>query len=77
MAAPHVAGVAALLKSAHPSATPSQLQAMLKAQSTKAACPTQIYDATGALVNATTCQAKWGQTGYYGHGVVDALKAVK
>ncbi|MEV7510744.1 S8 family serine peptidase [Streptomyces sp. NPDC090085] len=77
MAAPHVAGVAALLKSAHPSATPSQLRAMLKAQSTKAACPTQIYDSTGALIDATTCQAKWGQTGYYGAGVVDALKAVK
>ncbi|MFE2325880.1 S8 family serine peptidase [Streptomyces sp. NPDC059385] len=77
MATPHVAGVAALLKSAHPSATPSQLQAMLKAQATKTACPTQIYDATGALINATTCQSKWGQTGYYGYGVVDALKAVK
>ncbi len=77
MAAPHVAGVAALLKSAHPSATPSQLQAMLKAQSTKAACPTQIYDAAGTLIDATTCQSKWGQTGYYGYGVIDALKAVK
>nr|WSW46522.1 S8 family serine peptidase [Streptomyces sp. NBC_01001] len=77
MAGPHVAGVAALLKSAHPSATPSQLQAMLKAQATKAACPEKVYDGTGALVDATTCQSKWGQTGYYGYGVVDALKAVK
>ncbi|UQX00546.1 S8 family serine peptidase [Streptomyces sp. RerS4] len=77
MAAPHVAGVAALLKSAHPSATPSQIQAMLKGQATKAECPAQIYDNAGTLIDATTCQAKWGQTGYYGHGVVDALKAVK
>ncbi len=77
MAGPHVAGVAALLKSAHPNATPSQLQAMLKAQATKTACPEKLYDATGALVDATTCQSKWGQTGYYGYGVVDALKAVK
>ncbi|MFJ6795989.1 S8 family serine peptidase [Streptomyces sp. NPDC091268] len=77
MAGPHVAGVAALLKSAHPSATPSQLQAMLKAQATKAACPEKVYDATGTLVDATTCTSKWGQTGYYGYGVVDALKAVK
>lgn len=77
MAGPHVAGVAALLKSAHPTATPSQLQAMLKAQATKTACPEKIYDATGTLVDAGTCQAKWGQTGYYGYGVVDALKAVK
>ncbi|MFE3604778.1 S8 family peptidase [Streptomyces goshikiensis] len=77
MAGPHVAGVAALLKSAHPHATPSQLQAMLKAQATKAACPDKIYDGTGALIDATTCNSKWGQTGYYGYGVVDALKAVK
>lgn len=77
MAAPHVAGVAALLKSAHPTATPSQLQAMLKAQSTKTACPDRIYNSAGTLIDATTCASKWGQTGYYGHGVVDALKAVK
>ncbi|MEU9029170.1 S8 family serine peptidase [Streptomyces sp. NPDC048383] len=77
MAAPHVAGVAALLKSAHPWASPSQLQAMLKGQATKVACPTKIYDGTGNLIDATTCEAKWGQTGYYGAGVVDALKAVK
>lgn len=77
MAAPHVAGVAALLKSAHPSATPSQLQAMLKGQATKTACPAKVYDATGTLIDATTCESKWGQTGYYGYGVVDALKAVK
>jgi subtilisin family serine protease len=55
MATPHVAGVAALLKSAHPTATPSQLQAMLKGQATKTACPAQVYDGTGTLVNATTC----------------------
>ncbi|OKK19006.1 peptidase S8 [Streptomyces sp. CB00455] len=77
MAGPHVAGVAALLKSAHPYATPSQLQAMLKAQATKAACPEKIYDAAGTLVDAATCNSKWGQTGYYGYGVVDALKAVR
>ncbi|MCX5196508.1 S8 family serine peptidase [Streptomyces sp. NBC_00249] len=77
MAGPHVAGVAALLKSAHPWAAPSQIQAMLKAQATKTACPEKIYDGTGNLIDATTCQTKWGQTGYYGAGVVDALKAVK
>lgn len=77
MAAPHVAGVAALIKSAHPWATPSQVQAMLKSQATKTDCPAQIYDAAGTLINADTCQAKWGQTGYYGYGVVDALKAVR
>ncbi|MCY0933778.1 S8 family peptidase [Streptomyces sp. H34-S4] len=77
MAGPHVAGVAALLKSRHPWASPSQLQAMLKGQATKTACPEQVYNAAGVLVDATTCNSKWGQTGYYGYGVVDALKAVK
>jgi subtilisin family serine protease len=77
MAGPHVAGVAALLKSAHPYATPSQLQAMLKGQATKVACPEKVYDSAGALIDATTCNSKWGQTGYYGYGVVDALNAVK
>ena len=77
MAAPHVAGVAALLKSAHPKATPAQLQRMLKAQADKLACPDKVYDGTGNLVDATTCQSKWGQTGYYGHGLVNALNAVR
>ncbi|WP_424214430.1 S8 family serine peptidase [Streptomyces sp. BI20] len=77
MATPHVVGVAALLKSRHPNASPAQLQALLKAQATRTGCPTQIYDASGALIDAVTCEAKWGQTGYYGAGVVDALKAVK
>lgn len=77
MAGPHVAGVAALLKSRHPWATPSQLQAMLKGQATKAACPEKVYNAAGTLIDAVTCTSKWGQTGYYGYGVVDALKAVK
>lgn len=67
----------ALLKSKHPSATPSQLQALLKAQATKQACPDKIYDGAGALIDATTCKSKWGQTGYYGSGVVNALRAVK
>ncbi|MFF5443859.1 S8 family serine peptidase [Streptomyces sp. NPDC012888] len=77
MATPHVAGVAALLKSANPWATPAQLQRMLKAQADKMVCPEKVYDNTGNLIDATTCQSKWGQTGYYGYGQVNALNAVK
>ncbi|MEV8536753.1 S8 family serine peptidase [Streptomyces sp. NPDC051211] len=77
MAAPHVAGVAALLKSANPWATPAQLQRMMKAQSDKQSCPDKVYDNLGNLIDATTCESKWGQTGYYGYGVVNALNAVK
>ncbi|MET3985897.1 S8 family serine peptidase [Streptomyces sp. PvR034] len=77
MAAPHVVGVLALLKSTHPWAAPAQLQSLLKLQADKKACPDKIYDATGALVDATTCTSKWGQTSYYGAGQVNALAAVK
>ncbi|MFG2298144.1 S8 family serine peptidase [Streptomyces sp. NPDC048603] len=77
MASPQVAGVAALLKSAHPGATPAQLQRMLKSQADKLTCPDKVYDNLGNLIDATTCQSKWGQTAYYGHGQVNALNAVK
>lgn len=40
MASPHVAGVAALLAATNPSATPAQLEQLLKSQATPLACPT-------------------------------------
>lgn len=62
MAAPHVAGVAALLASRHPGAGPAELATMLAAQADPLGCPPHAgCDAAG---------------GYYGHGLVDALAAV-
>ncbi len=46
MASPHAAGVAALLKSTHPKASPAQLQALLKAQANATSCPAS-YDQEG------------------------------
>ncbi|WP_329115236.1 S8 family serine peptidase [Streptomyces sp. NBC_01465] len=77
MASPHVAAVAALLKSAHPWAGPVALQALLKAEADNPGCPDQVYDATGQLIDATTCKGGKRVNGYNGYGIVDALDAVK
>lgn len=65
MASPHVTGVAALLASADPAATPADLRAKLAAQATDTACPSDSRCTGTAAVNA-----------FFGEGQVDALKAV-
>ncbi|MGW2744169.1 S8 family peptidase [Streptomyces sp. NPDC001450] len=76
MASPHVAAVAALLKSAHPYATPAQLQALLKAQADNPGCPADPYDGNGDGVVDATCVGGKRVNGFYGFGVVNALRAV-
>ncbi|MFF9409583.1 S8 family serine peptidase [Streptomyces anandii] len=77
MATPHVAAVAALLKSAHPHATPAQLQALLKAQADNPGCPAGPYDGDGDGVVDATCAGGKRVNGFYGFGIVNALRAVK
>ncbi|PZH12413.1 peptidase S8 [Streptomyces sp. NTH33] len=77
MAAPHVAGVAALLKSTHPKATPAQLQAMLKAQADNPGCPIEPYDPDGNGIVESFCKGNKNRNGFYGSGIVNALRAVK
>ncbi|MFI9650236.1 S8 family serine peptidase [Streptomyces sp. NPDC052040] len=77
MASPHVAGVAALLKSAHPRATPEQLTALLRAQADNPGCPAGPYDGDGDGVVDAVCAGGKHINGFYGFGVVDALRAVK
>ncbi|MFI7388738.1 S8 family serine peptidase [Streptomyces sp. NPDC049813] len=76
MASPHAAGVAALLKSTHPKASPAQLQALMKAQADEEVCPAS-YDGDGDGVTDATCEGGKQRNGFYGYGIVDALKAVK
>ncbi|MEU1184830.1 S8 family serine peptidase [Streptomyces sp. NPDC005820] len=77
MASPHVAGVAALLKSTHPFASPAQLQALLKAQADNPGCPAEPYDGNGDGVVDATCVGGKRVNGFFGYGVVNALRAVK
>ncbi|MCX4760999.1 S8 family serine peptidase [Streptomyces sp. NBC_01275] len=77
MASPHVAGVAALLKSTHPHATPAQLQALLKLQADNPGCPAEPYDGNGDGVVDATCVGGKRYNGFFGFGVVNALRAVK
>ncbi|MFI8188239.1 S8 family peptidase [Streptomyces sp. NPDC085946] len=76
MASPHAAGVAALLKSKHPWAGPAQLQALLKAQADNPGCP-ESYDQNGDGTQDAVCEGGERVNGFYGFGIVNALRAVK
>lgn len=75
MAVPHVSGVAALLASKHPGASPAQLTRMLNAQADPLSCPGN-YDLNGDGIQDAICNGYSSYNGFYGHGMVDALKAV-
>lgn len=66
MAAPHASGVAALLASVQPQATPQELAALLGEQANPLPCSDPADDPGAACAG----------NGYYGHGLVDALQAV-
>ncbi|WP_320784952.1 S8 family serine peptidase [Streptomyces sp. CRN 30] len=76
MASPHAAGVAALLKSKHPWAGGVTLQALLKAQADNPGCPAS-YDQDGNGTEDAVCEGGKRVNGFYGFGIVNALKAVK
>ncbi|MFD8424002.1 S8 family serine peptidase [Streptomyces sp. NPDC059466] len=77
MATPHVAGVAALLKSKYPWAGPATLQRLLKAEADNPGCPTAPYDGNGDGVVDATCVGNKHVNGFYGAGIVNALRAVR
>ncbi|MEU6230191.1 S8 family serine peptidase [Streptomyces sp. NPDC047042] len=76
MASPHAAGVAALLKSKHPWATPAQLQTLLKVQADNPGCPAS-YDQDGDGTQDAVCEGGKRVNGFFGFGIVNALRAVK
>lgn len=76
MAAPHVAGVAALLAARNPDAGPEQLRSSLTSTATQTACPAD-YDRAGDGHQDAYCTGYRGYNGFYGHGVVNALAAVE
>ncbi|MGW9628486.1 S8 family peptidase [Microbacterium sp. NPDC055521] len=71
MASPHVAGVLALMKSVHPELTPAQMVDKLRADATATPCSPPQSNRGAACVGTTELNS------YYGHGIVDALKAVQ
>ncbi|PXY27517.1 serine protease [Prauserella muralis] len=75
MAAPHVTGVAALLASREPGASPERLRDVLAEQAQAIACPGD-YDLTGNGSQDAYCAGYEGYNGFYGRGMVDALAAV-
>ncbi|HWE88114.1 MAG TPA: S8 family serine peptidase [Pseudonocardiaceae bacterium] len=75
MAAPHVAGVLALLASAHPQDSAKQLTQLLYDEAQPMPCPAD-YDLTGTGVQDAYCTGDSSYNSFYGHGLVDALAAV-
>lgn len=75
MASPHVAAVAALIKSTHPHASPALVKALLYAEADGTAC-TDPYDIDGDGKVDAVCQGPKNYNGFYGWGTVDALDAV-
>lgn len=76
MASPHVAGVAALIKSTHPHASAAGVKALLTLQADATACGAP-YDIDGDGTVDAVCQGGKQYNGFYGAGVVDALDAVR
>ncbi len=74
MTAPHVAGVAALVKHVHPDWGPQAITAALKRSAQPLACPPhwdpEPYD-------ERACYGQGGRTSFFGHGLVDAGTATR
>ncbi|MFI2199204.1 S8 family peptidase [Streptomyces sp. NPDC020192] len=75
MATPHVAGVAALIKSTHPHAPASLVKALLYAEADATPC-TDPYDINGDGKVDAVCEGPRNYNGFYGFGTADALAAV-
>jgi hypothetical protein len=76
MAAPHVAGVAALILSQRGKMPPGAVQAALTGTAVPMDCPPNPFNPGGTGAFAATCVGGSSYNGFFGHGQVDALNAV-
>jgi subtilisin family serine protease len=77
MAAPHVVGVAALIRSAHPEMSRGAVIAALRSTATGLACPSELdpgVEFFGAPVQV--CAGGIGSNNFYGAGLVNAVAAI-
>ena len=76
MASPHAAGVAALIRAAHPTMSVGAVQATLQRTAMPKDCPTAAeMDPLSGALGVQTCTGGPGHTNFYGKGLVDALAA--
>jgi subtilisin family serine protease len=70
MASPHVAGVAALIREAHPGWSPNAVAAAVRRSAEPVACPTDW-----PVDDPRDCTGGASSTTFYGAGMVNALNA--
>jgi hypothetical protein len=68
MASPHVAGVAALIKSSRPWLKPREIEKALRVDADDQACPT---------TPDPRCTGTTANNAFFGEGLVDSLDAIK
>jgi subtilisin family serine protease len=76
MASPHAAGVAALIISQYGKMPSGRVQAFLQQTADTMPCPPNPFDPSGTGRYLAICQGGDGYNGFYGHGQVNAFRAV-
>jgi subtilisin family serine protease len=80
MATPHVAGVAALIISQYgtPDLSPTRIEQILQISANNQPCPepNTVIAGPGFVFPTSTCRGGVGENGFFGKGIVDAVKAI-
>ena len=76
MAAPHAAGVAALVKEMHPNWSPGAVKAAVQRSAQHLDCPAD-WEPLNAGDERERCYGGGGRTSFFGHGLVDAAAAAQ